>query len=137
VTVPLPVPVLVDSSAWIEFLRATDSETHLRVRGLVSGGYPIAVTEPIVLELLMGADSDAHAETLRRFLVSFDLRPFKGIRDAERAADIYRGCRRAGRTIRSSVDCMVAAVALRDGLPVLSADRDFEAIAEHTGLELV
>jgi predicted nucleic acid-binding protein len=130
-------PVLVDSSAWIEFLRRTGSETNQRVRGLVAGGYPIAVTEPIVFELLMGADSDAHAEELRRFLVSFDLRPFKGIRDAERAADIYRACRRVGRTIRSSVDCMVAAVALRDGLPVLSADRDFAAIADETGLELV
>lgn len=136
-TAALPAPVLIDSSAWIEFLRATGSEAHLRVRGLVSGGYPIAVTEPIVFELLMGADSDAHAEKLRRFLVSFDLRPSKGVRDAERAADIYRACRRAGRTIRSSVDCMVGAVALRDGLPVLSADRDFEAIAEQTGLEVV
>lgn len=131
------VPVLVDSSAWIEFLRGTGSETHQRVRGLVSGSYPIAVTEPVVFELLMGAETDAEAERLRRFLVSFDLRPFRGIRDAERAAEVYRGCRRAGRTIRSSVDCMVAAVALRDGLPVLSADRDFEAIAAETGLEVV
>ncbi len=133
----MSAPVLVDSSAWVEFLRGTESETHQRVRGLVSGGYPIAVTEPVIFELLMGAASEAEAELLRRFLVSFDLRPFKGIRDAERAADIYRRCRSAGRTLRSSVDCMVAAVALRDGLPVISANRDFEAIAEETGLELV
>lgn len=46
----------------IEFRRATGSDTHLRVRGLVSGGYPIVVTEQIVFELLMGADFEVIAE---------------------------------------------------------------------------
>lgn len=129
-------PVLVDSSAWIEFLRATGSATDARLTGWIAEGHALAVTEPIVMELLMGAQDEAHAERLRRLLVGFDLRPLKGLRDAERAADIHRACRRLGRTVRSSLDCLIAAVALREGLPVLAADRDFEAIAEATGLAL-
>lgn len=97
----------------------------------------MATTEPIVLEVLMGAQNEAHADRLRKLLVSLDLRPLEGLRDAERAARIYRGCRRRGHTVRSSVDCLIAAVALREDLPVLALDRDFEAIAEETGLELV
>ena len=130
-------PVLVDSSAWVEYLRRTGSPTNMRLRALLAARRRVATTEPIVLEVLMGAQSEAHADRLRKLLVSLDLRPLEGLRDAERAAQIYRGCRRRGHTVRSSVDCLIAAVALRADLPVLALDRDFEAIAEETGLELV
>jgi predicted nucleic acid-binding protein len=109
----LDSPVLVDSSAWIEFLGGTGSAVDLRLTEFIAEGQPLAVTEPVLMELLMGADDDAHAERLRRLLLAFDLRPLKGIRDAERAADLYRLCRRAGRTVRSSLDCLIASVALR------------------------
>jgi predicted nucleic acid-binding protein len=137
VTLDGETPVLVDSSAWIEFLRRTESAVDRRLTGLIAEGHPLAVAEPVLMELLMGADDEAHAERLRRFLIGFDLRPLKGLRDAERAADIYRACRRLGYTVCSSLDCLIAAVALREGLPVLAADRDFEVIAEVTGLGLV
>jgi len=130
-------PILVDSSVWIEYLRQTGSPANVQLRELLRERSRLAITEPIVLEVLMGAQSEAHSERLRRLLVSLDLRPLDGLGDAERAAQIYRDCRRSGRTVRSSVDCLIAAVALREDLPVLSADRDFEAIAEETGLELV
>lgn len=130
-------PVLVDSSAWVEYLRETGSAVDVRLTAWLGDRRRLAVTEPIVLEVLMGAQSEAHADRLRKLLVSLDLHPLEGLRDAERAAQIYRGCRRAGHTVRSSVDCLIAAVALRADLPVLALDRDFEAIAEETGLELV
>ncbi|MBT8338357.1 MAG: PIN domain nuclease [Gemmatimonadetes bacterium] len=129
--------MLVDSSAWVEYLRRTESPTNVRLRELLAARRRVAITEPIVFEVLMGAQSEAHADRLRRLLVSLELRPLEGLRDAERAAQIYRGCRRRGHTVRSSVDCLIAAVALRADLPVLALDRDFEAIAEETGLELV
>jgi predicted nucleic acid-binding protein len=52
----------------------------------------------------------------------------------DRAVLIYRQARRAGLTIRSSVDCLIAASALRHGLTIVHCDRDFEAIARVTGL---
>jgi predicted nucleic acid-binding protein len=57
--------------------------------------------------------------------------------DAESAAAIYRPCRRAGETIRSLNDCLVAAIALRNHIPVLHNDEDFDVIARHTELEAV
>jgi predicted nucleic acid-binding protein len=129
--------VLVDSSAWVEYLRRTGSPTNLRLRELLATRRRVATTEPIVLEMLMGAQSEAHADRLRKLLVSLELHPLEGLQDAERAARIFRGCRRRGHTVRSSVDCLIAAVALRADLPVLALDRDFDAIAEETGLELV
>jgi hypothetical protein len=131
------VTILVDSSAWIEYLRGTGSPSDVRLTALISDSHPLAITDPVLLEVLMGAENEAAAEKLRAFLVSFDLRPLRGLGDADAAARIYRDCRRAGRTVRSAVDCLVAAVALREGLPVMATDRDFEAIAEETGLELV
>jgi predicted nucleic acid-binding protein len=59
-----------------------------------------------------------------------------GPSDWERAAGIYRACRAGGTTPRTQIDCLVAAVAIRVEVPVLTADRDFAAIARHTPLEL-
>ncbi len=55
----------------------------------------------------------------------------------EDAADLYRACRRAGETVRTLTDCLVAALAIRTGAAVLHADEDFAAIARHTALGLV
>ncbi len=128
---------LIDTSALIEYVRATGSPVHLAVRTLIAEGNPIAVAAPVMMEFLAGARDDAHAERLRTMLESFDCRPVEGLRDFESAARIYRTCRRAGVTIRSLLDCLIAAVALREGLPLLAHDRDFERIAEVTGLKLV
>jgi predicted nucleic acid-binding protein len=57
--------------------------------------------------------------------------------DAESAADLYLICRSAGETVRRVNDCLIAAVAIRASLPVLHRDRDFEAIARHSALQLV
>lgn len=57
--------------------------------------------------------------------------------DFERASGLYRKCRGKGETVRSMLDCLLAAVAIREGVPLLHNDRDFEVLARHTPLELV
>lgn len=69
-------------------------------------------------------------------LASFKHVPVDGLSDFEHAAEIQRACRSQGETVRSLVDCLIGAVAIREDLPVLSAHRDFEIIARHTGLQL-
>ena len=127
--------ILVDTSAWVEYLRGTGSPTHGRVRSLVSEGALLATTDSVVMEILAGARDEAHATRLRRMLMAVEHRPALGM-DFEEAARIHRACRAAGETVRSLMDCLVAAVALRDGLTVLARDRDFEAISRRTGLTL-
>jgi predicted nucleic acid-binding protein len=68
-------------------------------------------------------------------LLQFDGVPVEPV-DYETAAACYRSCRRAGETVRALLDCLVAAVAIRVGAALLARDRDFEALARHTGLQL-
>lgn len=52
----------------------------------------------------------------------------------DRAADLYRSARRAGLTVRSGVDCLIAASAIRHNLTVLHVDRDFDTLAQISAL---
>jgi predicted nucleic acid-binding protein len=128
--------ILVDTTAWIEFVRGTGSAAHQRLAELIVADAPVAVTEPIMMEVLAGARDDrAHAD-LRRLLLRCEWLPFDAAADFESAAAIYRRCRRAGVTPRGLLDCMIAAVALRHGATLLSHDRDFSRIADTIGLRL-
>jgi predicted nucleic acid-binding protein len=129
--------MIVDTSAWIEYLRSTGSPVHLRLRPLAEDGAEILVPELVVMELLAGAADEPSARELRRLLHSFDVVAMAPLVDTEEAAALQRHCRRAGRTIRSIVDCMIAATAVRLGEPVLHLDRDFDALASVTELEVV
>ena len=87
------------------------------------------------MEVLAGARDDDHRDRLRRLLARCEHVPVVGLDDFEAAADLYRACRAEGDTVRSLTDCLIGVVALRESLPVLHADRDFEVLARHTGLQ--
>lgn len=129
--------ILVDTSAWVEFLRGTGSRVNIRVRELMETGARLATTDVVVMELLAGARSENRSKELRRFLLRFDHLPSEGLADFERAAGIYRTCRQRGSTVRSLFDCLISTVAIRERIPVLTHDRDFEVIATHTPLEIL
>ena len=105
--------ILADTSAWVEYDRATGSSIDLRLSDLIASGGPVAVTEPVVMEVLAGARSDAREADLRRLLQRFHLCRYDVATDFDGAARIYRRCRKAGITPRGLVDCMIAAVARR------------------------
>ena len=127
---------LVDTSAWVEYLRGTGSEIHLQLRELIRTNATIHTTDVVVMEVLAGGRDDTHVAQLRRLLARCEFVPVSGLGDYEQAAALYRRCRRAGRTIRALTDCLIAAVALRVGLPVLQLDRDFEVISRHCQLRI-
>ena len=129
--------MIVDTSAWVEYLRATGSSTHLTLRTSVQAGKPIATPAPVVTELLFGIRSELQAANLLQLLSRFEILVPGSLTHYRGAARIYRICRRAGCTIRSTVDCLVAAAALENRRPLLARNRDFAVIARHTELELV
>lgn len=129
--------ILVDSSAWIEFLRATGSPVHLRLRSALEDEAELASTDVIVMEILAGARDDADRDRLRRLLYGQRFLAVEGPGDYESAADLYRLCRRAGETPRKLSDCLIAAVALRHDAELLGEDADFNVIARHAPLRLV
>lgn len=128
--------MLVDSSAWIEFQRATGSPADLRVTRAIESDEPLATMGIVVLEILAGARDERQAQDLRRLLDRCRFLPLEEPSDHETAAALYRTCRRAGTTIRRLPDCLIAAVAIRAGVPLLHQDADFDAIALHAPLSL-
>jgi predicted nucleic acid-binding protein len=127
--------ILADTSAWVEYDRATGSEVDERLAALIADEGPRAVTEPIVVEVLAGARNDARENDLRRLLLRFDLQHFDATSDFDAAARIYHRCRRAGVTPRGLTDCMIAAVAWRRGDTLLSYDIDLDRVAAVIGIE--
>jgi predicted nucleic acid-binding protein len=122
--------ILVDTSVWIE---------------LINGGLGSSVSEqellnfvtcgPVLQEVLQGMRedpaSDAFRDTFLALPVLSDPLPRASFLSA---AEIYRLGRARGRTIRSSTDCLIAAIAIDHGVPVWHKDRDFETIASFTSL---
>lgn len=128
--------ILLDTSAWVEFLRATGSPVNLRVRAVLAEDAELASTDVVVMEVLAGASDDRDRDKLRRLLYGCALLAVEGPSDYEHAAEIYRGCRRHGETPRKLTDCLIAAVAIRNDAELLHADADFLAIARHSPLRL-
>jgi predicted nucleic acid-binding protein len=118
--------ILIDTSAWVEFLRDTGSPACERVDELLAGD--IAICDPVRMEVLAGARSEAHLADLRGLLARATVLPTTP-GHYEQAAALYRRARSSGLTVRRLVDCLIAAVAIDHDVPVLHADRDFDAMA--------
>jgi len=124
--------ILVDTSAWIEVLRGRAAD---RYAAAVTGD-AVVTCLPVMQEVLQGIDDE------RAFHVA--AAAFAGIPILENpltrhvfddAVQLYRTARRAAITVRSSVDCLIAVCALRNGATVLHVDRDFTYLARLTGLK--
>lgn len=128
--------ILADTSAWVEYDRATGSAADCRIAELIENEGPLAVTEPVAMELLAGARDERRELDLRRLLARFELLRFDAVSDFDGAVTIYRRCRAAGVTPRGMIDCMIAAVAWRAGATLLADDADLDRVASVIGLRL-
>lgn len=128
--------ILADTSAWVEYDRATGSHVDQRLAELIADDGPLAITEPVVMEVVAGARTDERENDLRRLLLRFQLLPFDAASDVDAAARIYRRCRRGGVTRRGLIDCMIAAVAKRNGAAFLAHDGDLGRVARIVGIEM-
>ena len=120
--------ILADTSAWVEYDRATGSPSDHRLRELIELDGPLAVTEPVIMEVLAGARDERCEVGLRRLLTRFELLGFDPVIDFEGAVRIYRRCRAAGVTPRGMLDCMITAVAWRRGATLLAHDADMARV---------
>lgn len=128
--------ILVDTSAWVEFDRATGSRVDARLTELIANTDDVAVTEPVIMELLAGARDDRREDDLRRLVQRFRLLQFDAAIDFDAATRIYRMCRRVGVSPRGLIDCMIAAVALRHGASLLANDADLDRVAAVMGIPM-
>ncbi len=127
--------IVVDSSAWIEMFRATESPADLTLTRLLSEGAALAVTGLVVAEVLAGARDQVEHHRLRRHLAACRMLHLDGLLGFESAAKLVQECRARGVTPSVS-DCLIAAPARDARAAVLHADKDFDAIAGVTSLAI-
>ncbi len=122
--------LLVDTSVWIDFLAARATRAVAYFQEQLGQRQPFALTELIYLEVLQGVREPEAVRKVSAYLQrQFFLAPCHGLRTYEAAAELYRRCRAAGVTVRSTIDCLVAQTAVEYGAVLLHCDRDYERIA--------
>ena len=124
--------VLVDTSIWVEVFRR---QGRLRLDALVDFD-EVVTCLPVVQEVLQGFAGEAAFQLARDAMLALPIveSPLRST-VFEEAVGLYRGAHRAGLTVRSGVDCLIAACAIRNGLVVLHRDRDYEALARVSPLQ--
>lgn len=125
--------IIVDTSAWVEFLRGTGSPVCEEVDRLLQD--EIAITDAITMEVLAGARDEVHLSNLRRLLARAVVLPTRA-EHYDAAAGLYRTCRRGGQTVHKLIDCLVAAVAIGSAAEILHLDSDFTALSQLTPLRI-
>lgn len=129
--------MLADTSAWIDYFNGHPSAEAERLAHAIADNQPIVLPGLVLTEILLGLKNDAEAQRIASLLSAFDTAADLEHDDYLLAATIYRTCRAEGYTVRSTIDCLIAALCLRHDTPLLTKDRDFEAIARHFPLKLV
>ncbi len=121
---------LVDTSVWIGYMREEENEATEHFAEVVTRGHPFGITGVIYQEVLQGAASKTKFGYLAEYLSSQTFyHPRDSVESHGEAALIYFRCRRAGVTVRSAIDCLIARVAIERDLVLLHDDRDFENMA--------
>lgn len=126
--------IVVDTTVWIDFFDGRD-EPHVRsLEQLVGLDEGIALTDVILTEILQGLRSEADVQRVERHLAPFEMLRLESIDDFRLAATLHRTARSRGITIRKTIDCLIAAVCVRESVPILHHDADFDRLASCTDL---
>lgn len=129
--------ILVDTSVLIDFLQGGTSPGVQHLAKALDDGTPIALTPIVIQEVLQGARDRGQWRRLQAYLGSQELLlPAHPVESHVAAARIYFDCRRKGLTVRSSIDCLIAQIALENDAVLLHAERDFDVIARVRSLKI-
>jgi predicted nucleic acid-binding protein len=125
--------ILVDSSVWIDFFSSSPGRAGGELRRMIADAEPFALTGVVVTEILQGLTRDT--SRIARYLSHWDLLEPAGFRTYREAAAIFRLARPKGVSL-TTVDVLIAAIALEHGATVFTLDKDFSRIARLTNLPL-
>ena len=124
---------LVDCSVWIDYLSSSPGPAGAELRRLIAEGEPLALTGIIVTEVLQGLRRGI--EDLKRLLAMWEVIEPRGFFTYRSAAAIFRLARTRGVNL-TTIDSLIAAIALEQDLALFSVDKDFARISRLTGLRL-
>ena len=120
--------ILVDTSVWIDFLKGVNSRHRRTLHRLLEDEEDLSLTGIVLTEILQGIREDKDFKTVKETLLEFPIYQPKGTETYLKAAEIYRQCRKKGKTVRKTVDCIIAAICLENNLTLLHKDSDFTRI---------
>lgn len=127
---------IVDTSVWIEYFHPIDTpRTRWLERNVTTE--PVGVLDLVVCEVLQGVRDDRTAARLFSDLMRFQTFSTAGVETAAAAAGHYRELRRRGRTVRGTIDCLIATFCILNGHTLLHWDRDFDAFEQELGLSVL
>ena len=123
--------ILVDTSILIDFFKGNINEGSNKFEAVLHKGIPFGINSIIFQEVLQGANSEKEYKLLKDYLAKqLFYHPKDAVESFAEAAKIYFDCRKAGITIRSTIDCIIAQTALEHDLMLLHNDRDFHAMTK-------
>ena len=129
--------MIVDTSVWIDFFNGVQNRQSDFLNDAIESDKTIYLHSIILMEILQGFRSDRNHAAVKDILLSYQFVMEDAVPDAIGASDLYRSLKKQGITIRKSLDCLIAYSAIKNGLPLLHKDRDFDIIAKHTKLKLI
>lgn len=122
---------LVDTSVWINFIRGNQTPAVEQLRHIFQTGQVAGISSVIYQEILQGSESEQRFNQFREYFNELTFYHAKNpTKSYAQAAYLYFSCRRKGITIRSSIDCLIAQIAIEHDLILLHSDKDFIRIAE-------
>ncbi|PYV91499.1 MAG: PIN domain nuclease [Acidobacteria bacterium] len=128
--------VLVDTSVWVDFFKGTQTSQVSILEDLIQFEEDLCISGVILAEVLQGIQSDIDYRKTLDYFEALIYLPM-GQSSFVLASTLHRGARRMGLTIRSTIDCLIAACAIHHSVPLLQNDRDFQAIARCSRLKLL
>jgi predicted nucleic acid-binding protein len=129
--------IAADTSVWIDHFNAVESAEVGVLHDLIEADAEVAIVEVCLTEILQGFRRDRDVELVASRLLAFPILRLDELADYFRAAELYRTARRSGRTVRSTIDCLIASVCIREDTALLHRDRDFDELARCTPLKVV
>jgi hypothetical protein len=130
------VPVIIDTTVWIDFFRNAATEQTVLLDQVVRRG-DAALGDLIIGEILQGVASDKEFRLVRRHLANFPTYSMVGRENAIRSAINYRKLRARGFTVRKTVDCWIATFCIEQRFHLLHNDHDFDPFEKHLSLKVV
>jgi len=129
--------ILVDTSVLIDFFKGSKSDAALRFKLVLEQGLNFGITSHVFQEVLQGAKSEKEYNLLRRYLETQRFfHPKDPVDSFAESARIFFQCRKRGLTIRSTIDCLIAQIALEHDLLLLHSDQDFDLMAKVIPLKI-
>ena len=128
--------VLIDTTVWIDFFAGKSTPQVSVLELLLSEGKDVCTCGIVLAEVLQGLRDDRTYRKIKSYfgnLIYLQMNQNAFVK----SADMYRSLRKKGITIRKSLDCMIAAVAISHHVQLLHNDRDFDPIEKQCGLNVV